>query len=125
MVATPGVPLLQVPPEVAFESVVVPPAHKLRVPVMAVDTGSAGTVSVCCAVFVPPHPFETVYTILQSPAATAVTKPVEEFTVATLVLLLLQAPEPPLNTAEPALYVAVAPIHNGVVPDNVPVLALA
>ena len=50
---------------------------------------------------------------------TAVTKPDEEFTVATEVLLLLQLPP-----ASPLLvYVAVCPIQSGVVPETVPPLA--
>jgi hypothetical protein len=63
--------------------------------------------------------------MLELPAAIAVTTPVEGSTVATFVALLLQAPVPPLNTAEVALYVAVAPIHKGVVPVTEPALALA
>ncbi len=55
------------------------------------------------------------------PALTAVTSPLAAFTVATAVLVLLHAPP-----ASPLLlYVAVAPIHNGVVPLTVPALALA
>ena len=59
------------------------------------------------------------------PAATAVTTPVEEFTVATPVLSLLHAPVPPPNTTEPTVYVVVDPIHCGVVPAvTVPALAV-
>jgi hypothetical protein len=47
IVAIPGVPLLHVPSAVAFASVDVPLTHTVLRPVMAVDTGSAGTVSVC------------------------------------------------------------------------------
>ena len=55
------------------------------------------------------------------PALTAVTTPLVAFTVATAVLLLLHAPP-----ALPLLvYVAVAPIHNGLVPLTVPALAFA
>jgi hypothetical protein len=39
-----------------------------------------------------------VYLILQVPALTAVTTPVDALTVATAVLVLLQAPVPPLST---------------------------
>ena len=52
------------------------------------------------------------------PAATAVTKPLDEFTVATPVLELLQLPpDVPL-----LVYVAVAPIQSGDVPLTVPAL---
>ena len=51
---------------------------------------------------VPPHPPVIVYKILALPAATPVTTP-DELTVAIAVLLLLQAPAPPLNTTELAV----------------------
>ena len=57
--------------------------------------------------------------ILVVPAATAVTSPVDAFTVATDVLLLLQVP-PALPLL---LYVAVWPIQSGDVPLTVPALA--
>ena len=58
----------------------------------------------------------TVYTMFVVPAATAVTTPVDEFTVATDVLELLQLPpEVPL-----LVYVAVCPIQSGEVPLTVP-----
>ena len=54
------------------------------------------------------------------PALTALTNPVVAFTVATAVLLLLHAPP-----ALPLLvYVAVAPMHNCVVPLTAPAFAL-
>ena len=49
------------------------------------------------------------------PIATAVTTP-DDVTVAIDVLLLLHAPVPPPNTTEPAVYVALAPTHNGLEP---------
>ena len=55
-----------------------------------------------------------------APALTAVTTPLVAFTVATAVLLLLHAP-PVLPLL---VYVAVAPIHKGLVPLTVPALAL-
>jgi hypothetical protein len=54
--------------------------------------------------------------ILQEPADTPVTNPVEELTVATDALLLLQAPVPPPSTTPVVVYVAVPPIHRGLVP---------
>ena len=55
------------------------------------------------------------------PAFTAVTRPLAAFTVATAVLLELQAPpDVPL-----LVYVAVAPIQSGVVPLTVPAVTLA
>ena len=61
--------------------------------------------------------------MLLVPAAIPVTKPVEELTVATEVLLLLQAPVPPLRNTELALYVAVLPIQRPAVPETEPMLA--
>ena len=54
------------------------------------------------------------------PTLTTVTTPLVAFTVATAVLLLLHAP-PVLPVL---VYVAVAPIHKGLVPLTVPALAL-
>ena len=57
--------------------------------------------------------------IVVVPADSALTSPVEAFTDATVVLLLLQVPP-----ASPVLvYVADAPIHSGDVPLTVPALA--
>ncbi len=54
--------------------------------------------------------------------ATPVTNP-DELTVAIPVLLLLQAPVPPLRTTELAVYVAVPPIHSGLIPVTEAILA--
>ncbi len=124
MVATEGDPLVQVPPVVELLRVVVSPMQTEGEPAIAVNTGSAFTVRDCCAVLVPLHPPVIVYTMLQEPAATAVTSPVDEFTVATDVLLLLHAPVPPLKTTVFAVYCAVAPAHNGEVPVTDATLAL-
>ena len=91
---------------------------------MAATVGNAFTVIDCCAVTVPPQPPVMVYIILQVPADTAVTTPVDEFTVAMPVLLLLHAAVPPANTTVLAVYVAVAATHKGVVPDTEATLAL-
>ena len=123
MVATEGDPLVQVPPVVVLLSVVVRPMHTAGVPVIAGNAGSAFTVSVFCALVVPPQPPEIVYTMLHEPAVTAVTAPVVELTVAMAVLLLLHAPVPLLKTTVFAAYVAVVPTHNGVVPVTEPMLA--
>ena len=96
--ATLVVALLQLPPLVLLANVVTPAGQIFKLPVIGVDTESALTVSVFCAVTVPPQPPVTVYMILDVPAETAVTTPVVAFTVATAVLLLLHAPVPPLST---------------------------
>ena|SRR5258706_562442 len=63
-----------------------------------------------------PQPVLMVYVILDVPAATAVTNPVLEFTVATEPLVLLHAPP-----AVPLLvYVAVALMQSGELPLTVP-----
>ena len=54
----------------------------------------------CLDTVTPPQPPVIVYIILHVPEATPVTSPVDELTVAIAVLLLLQAPVPPLITAE-------------------------
>ena len=61
--------------------------------------------------------------ILQLPAETAVTTPVEAFTVATEVLLLLHAPLPPDKTTVFAEYVVVVPTQSGEVPVTDSILA--
>jgi hypothetical protein len=86
------------------------------VPVTDATLALAFIVIDCSAVFVPPQPPVIVYTILHVPTATPVTNPVDELTVATAVLLLLQDPVPPPNTTPVAVYVAVPPMHNGLVP---------
>ena len=123
MVAMLAEPLLQVPPDTELPKVVVDPAHTVRVPVMDDKDGSGLTVNDCCAVFVPPHPPVIVYMMLQVPAAAAVTRPEDEFTVATPVLLLLHAPVPPLNTTLFALNVVVVPRQIPDVPVTEPMLA--
>ena len=77
-----------------------------------------------CADTVPPQPPVIVYIILHDPAATPVTTPVEELTVAIAGALLLQAPVPPLSTTVLAVYVVVPPIHRGLVPVTDAILAL-
>ena len=57
--------------------------------------------------------------ILAVPADTAVANP-DASTVATAVLLLLHAPVPPPSTTPLAVYVAIAPIQSGEVPEIVP-----
>jgi hypothetical protein len=52
---------------------------------------------------------------LHDPAVTPVTNP-DALTVATAALLLLHAPVPPPRSTPVVVYVAVAPIHSGVVP---------
>ncbi len=61
--------------------------------------------------------------MLVEPAAIAVTKPDEAFTVATAVLLLDHEPEPPLKTTVFAVYVAFPEVHNGEVPETDPIEA--
>jgi hypothetical protein len=64
--------------------------------------------------------------MLQVPAATAVTTPVAELTVAMAVLSELQAPVPPPKVVPATVYVVVEPMHCGVMPwVTVPALAVA
>ena len=86
MVAIAELPGLHVPPVVASLSVVIRPAQALAVPVIL--AGATLTVIALVAV----HPEEIVYTRLNVPVATPVTIPVEEPTVAFVVLLLDHVP---------------------------------
>jgi hypothetical protein len=96
--------------------VAVAPIHRGVVPVNDVIAALGVIVTPCCADTVPPQPPVIVYIILHVPAATPVTKPVDELTEAIAVLLLLHAPVPPPRTTPVVVYIAVAPIHSGVVP---------
>jgi hypothetical protein len=106
--------------------VAVAPIHKGLVPVTDAILALGLIVTPCCADTVPPQPPIIVYIILHEPADIPVTNPVDELTVATAVLLLLHAPVPPPRTTPVVVYVAVAPIHSGVVPvtDAIPALGL-
>ena len=66
------------------------------------------------------HPLLTVYVIFVVPALNAVTNPVDEFTVATVVLVLLQLPP----VVPLLVYVAVLLIQRGEVPLTVPAVTL-
>ena len=61
--------------------------------------------------------------ILHVPADNAVTTPVPGLTNATPALLLLHAPDPPPSTTEFAVYVGVAPMQTGLVPETEAMLA--
>ena len=84
-VATEALLLVQVPPEAVLANTVVLPGHTVAVPVMA--AGVALTVTT-----VPTAPQEVVYEMVAVPALTALTIPLDEPTVATLVLRLVQLP---------------------------------
>ncbi len=56
MVATEVVPLVQVPPEVVFDNVVVEPVQTLMVPVIPASVGSAFTVTSAVTEDVQPDP---------------------------------------------------------------------
>lgn len=120
------------PVAAAYQSMVVPPtavALRFRVPVpqreAAVPVGAAGrattfTVRVAVALVQPPVPV-TVYVIVEEPVATPVITPVELFTVATPVLLDVQAPPAfPFD-----VNVVVALIQTSWVPLNVPAFGAA
>lgn len=92
-----------VPPETGSPNVIVPPTPTVVGP----DMGASGlTVNVMVAILVP-----TMYVMVQVPAEIALTIPVEEPTIATEVLLLLQWP-PAVESAS----VLVLPAHALVVP---------
>jgi hypothetical protein len=97
--------LLHVPKLVASVHVVVAPVQILPVPV--IEAGAVATVTVITAAQAVP----VAYDITDVPPETLVTKPVEEPTVATAVLLLLHVP--PLIEL---LNVVVPPLHMRAVP---------
>jgi hypothetical protein len=99
-----GLLLLHVPPVVVLASVVWLPAQTVCVPTIA--AGIAFTVNGCTAL----HPVGITYDIVTAAAATPVTMPVA-FTVALVVLLLIQLPP-----AVVELNAVVAPTHTNGVP---------
>ena len=86
--------LLQLPPPVPLlVNVAVLPAHNADAPLTLPAAGNAFTVTVVDIDDCPqPEPDVTIYVIVAEPAATPVTTPVDAFTVAADVLLLLQVP---------------------------------
>ena len=110
-VATAVLLLLQCPPAFTSVSVTVEPAHTLAVPLMPVN-------AVTDTVWVARQPPGVVYEIVTIPGDTPVTLPVEDTTVATAVLLLLQVPpataslsvitEPAITVLLPAIVVGAA-----------------
>jgi len=107
--------LLQVPPPVpVMVNVVDKPEHIDDAPLTVPAFATAFTVTSWVAVEVP-HPFDSVYVMVEFPGDTLVTTPVVASTVATPVLLLVQAPPlfplelkliaDPLHTDEPPLMV--------------------
>ena len=111
--------LLQVPPDVTSANVMVELTQTLDEPVIAATTGNAFTVIDFVALAVPQ--LVTVYFMVADPAATPVTTPVPELTVATAVLLLLQVP--PLLPL--LVNVVVEPTQTVVAPLIVPAFAAA
>ncbi len=100
--ATPGEPLLQVPPPVALLSVTVDPAHTDAGPVI-------GVAEFTVIVNVVKHPIGDVYMMTEVPGDTPYTTPVPDVIVATFVLLLVHVPDvvillsvtdPPWHTVE-------------------------
>ena len=104
-VAINGLLLLHIPPVVTSLSVVVAPTHIVVVPVIA--AGSAYTVSVL--VVLHPAPGEKVIVVI--PAATPVTTPVPEPTVA-----IPGDPELHVPPPEGSLKAVVAPVHTVATP---------
>lgn len=109
MVATEGVLLPHVPPEIPSASVVEEPTHTKGAPEMTPGEGEVMMVIAAVAAAVP-HALETEYEITALPGVIAVTIPLE-LTVATEVLLLLQVPPEVASTR-----VVVVPAQRVVVP---------
>jgi len=106
IVASPELLLVHVPPLVPSANVILDPVQTLVGPVIA--TGVVLTVSICVAI----QPVGNVYVMLGVPAATPVTTPETEPTVAFVASLLLHTP-PVVASARPtvvAVHSAVAPV---------------
>ena len=112
--ATVVVVLLHVPVGVRSVSVVEPPTQIARVPLMAVGLGN---ISITVVVVVVPHALVDEKVIVAVPAATPVTIPVLEPTVA-FALLLLHVPDVPVAVA--SLSVIVDPTHTVSLPVIAP-----
>ena len=104
--AVAGTLLLHAPPVVASASVLLPPIHNMREPVIGATAGS--TLSVVVAV----QPVVPTNVITAVPVAIADTEPVVAPMVATEVLLLDQVPPPVTASAN----VVLAPTHSVVLP---------
>jgi hypothetical protein len=110
IVATPGVPLIQVPPPPSV-NVTEDPTHTLPGP--EIDDGNIFTVSIAVLI----QPVGRVYVIVVLPAIPVVTVPDDDPIVATLVLLLVQVPPVIASVnvvvAPPAHKLSVPPITAG------------
>jgi hypothetical protein len=107
-VATEGVPLVQLPPAVAFESAVVSPRQISKSPVIG---GGAGLTVTMMKVVQPPV---NVYLTVSMPMPTPVTTPVAGSTIAAKPPLVHVPPETVL------LSVTELPSHKLVVPEIIP-----
>jgi len=108
--ATPGVPLIQVPPDVVLVQVADEATHRRLVPVMVCGTGVV-IVTVCEAVFTHPPEVVTAYVIKAVPAVTPVTTPFKAPMTA--------IPEAELVHVPPVVVLAQVcdvPMQTGVVP---------
>jgi len=103
--ATPGVPLVHVPPAGELASVVVPPEQITIVPDIA--PGRALTVTI----LVTKQPADSMYVIVAVPADIPLTVPLSEPTVATVTLPLVHVPPPVVDDSD-----VDAPIHTVAVP---------
>lgn len=119
IVATDKLPLLQRPPVDVVPNAVVDPAHTLSVPVIELGNGFTATGIVAI------QPAADVYVIVEVPAATPVTIPVEPI-VALLTSLLLQVPpavasvKDVVNPTQTALVPEIAAGNGLMVTDTLP-----
>ena len=112
--------LLHVPPGISLLKLIEEDTQTEAGPVIVPADGDGLTV-IPDELLAVPQTVVTLYVMVALPAATPITTPVDEFTVATAVLLLLQLP-PVL----PLLVNVVArPAHTAVAPFIVPALAVA
>ena len=120
-VATDGVRLLQLPPLVPLlVKVAVDPTQTVAAP-LTVPAMAAGFTVITLFELNVPQLLVTVYLMVELPAATPVTTPVDAFTVATDVLRLSQLPP----VVPLLVYVVVAPAQIGDAPLTVPAFTAA
>jgi hypothetical protein len=114
-VAMDALALVQTPPAVALDKVVVEPTHVVLVPVIAVSTGSALTFTVVCEDTVDAHPAtEIVYVITVLPPDTPVTTPLAGLIKAIALFAVDQDPPVVVLAKE-----VVEPTHTSVTPKIV------
>lgn len=115
IVATPGVPLVHIPPVTELVSVIELPTHNL-IPGVPSEPARGPGIGFTVTLYVAKQPVGIIYVIVTTPAATPVTTPVEDPTVAIVVLLLVHVPPSglPVSVIEEPAHTVLGPEITGV-----------